>query len=223
MSRRPVVLIEAALVTVLAVTLVLFSFGCAGPDGITGMSTTTIADRPVPSTVLVPPEELEPVVQPTLPSEVPEYLAIDPATGLTMTGTPVEVDIESYRLKVTGKVDNELSLTYDEIRLLPKLTASPLLECPGYFVDQATWSGVPLTVILDMAGVHSDAYRLVLRAADGYSARIALDVALAPDNFLAYEVDGQTLPALQGFPLRAVFPERAGGEWVKWLVEIVVE
>jgi DMSO/TMAO reductase YedYZ molybdopterin-dependent catalytic subunit len=208
---------------VMGLTLTLFAFACAGSDDITGMSTTTIADRPVPSTILVSPNDLEPVVQATLPSEIPGYLGVDPAAGLTMTGTPVEVDIESYRLKVTGEVDNELSLAYDEIRLLPKMTASPLLECPGYFVDQATWSGVPLTVILDMAEVHSDAYRLVLRAADGYSARIALDVALAPDNFLAYEVDGETLPALHGFPLRAVFPERAGGEWVKWLVEIVVE
>jgi len=212
--------IAAAVVMILVALTVV---ACTGSDGVAGMSTTAIADRSVPSTVLISPEDLKPVVQPTLPSELPGYLEIDPATGLTMTGTPVEVDIDSYRLEVSGKVDNELSLTYEEIRLLPKMTASPLLECPGYFVDQATWSGVPLTVILDTAGVHSDAYRLVMRAADGYSARIELDVALAPDNFLAYELDGETLPALHGFPLRAILPERAGGEWVKWLVEIVVE
>jgi DMSO/TMAO reductase YedYZ molybdopterin-dependent catalytic subunit len=203
--------------------LVSAAVACGGSDGVTIMSTTTIADRPVPSTVVVAPEDLEPIVQPTLPSEVPGYLDVDPATGLTMTGTPTEVDVESFRLKVTGKVENELSLTYDEIRLLPKVTASPRLECPGYFVDKATWSGVLLTTILDMAGVQPDASKLVMKSADGYSARIGLDVALAPDNFLAYELEGETLPVLQGFPLRAVLPERAGGEWVKWLIEIVVE
>ena len=40
---------------------------------------------------------------------------LDPETGLHITGTPTEVDIASYRLKVTGKVDQELSLSYEEI------------------------------------------------------------------------------------------------------------
>lgn len=212
-------ILAAAAVSVMSAGVV----ACAGTEG-TGIGvTTTIADRSVPSTTLIAAEDLKPVTQPTFPSEIPGYLDIDPATGLTMTGTPTEVDLESYRLTVSGKVDRELSLTYDEIRLLPKMTASPPLDCPGYFVDIATWSGAPLTVILDMAGVQSDASELSMKSADGYVVTIGLDVALAPDNFLAYELEGETLPALQGFPIRAVLPERSGGEWVKWLLEIEVD
>jgi sulfite oxidase len=42
-------------------------------------------------------------------------------------------------------------------------------------------------------------------------------------NFLAYEMNGQPLPVLHGFPLRAVFPGVVGNKWVKWLLEIRVE
>jgi DMSO/TMAO reductase YedYZ molybdopterin-dependent catalytic subunit len=153
-----------------------------------------------------------------------DYLEVDPATGLHITGTPTEVDISSYRLKVTGKVERELSLTYDDIlALTPKVTSSPDLVCPGYFVDKATWSGVTFKAILDMAGVKADAAWVRMKAADGYSIKVELAVALAPDSFLAYELSGKPLPEKQGFPLRAVFPGQEGNRWVKWIVELVVE
>lgn len=219
----PTVVVLMILVAAAVAVISAGAVACGGTEGAGLATTTTIADRPAPSTTIISAEDLTPVTQPTLPSEIPGYLDPDLAAGLTMTGTPVEIDLASYRLKVSGKVDHELSLTYEEIRLLPKMTASPWLECPGYFIDIAEWSGVPLNVILDMAGVHPDASRLRMISADGYVARIGMDVALAPDNFLAYEVDGETLPALHGFPLRAVLPERPGGEWVKWLLEIEID
>lgn len=158
----------------------------------------------------------------TLPENIPGYTEVDPATGLHVTGTPQEVDVTTYRLEVTGKVDRQLSLTYEEIISLPKETATPTLVCPGYFKDTATWSGVPVKTIIDMAGVHPDAKSLVMSAADGYATTINLEDALLPQNFLAYELEGKTLPALHGFPLRAVFPDKYGSYWVKWLTEIEV-
>jgi DMSO/TMAO reductase YedYZ molybdopterin-dependent catalytic subunit len=153
-----------------------------------------------------------------------DYLEVDPATELHVTGNPTEVDITSYRLVVSGKVEQGLSLSYDEILgLLPKVTASPELVCPGYFVDIAAWSGVPFRTILDMAGVQTDAAWVRMKSADGFSIKVELEVALAPDSFLAYELEGKTLPASQGFPLRAVFPDQEGSRWVKWVVELVVE
>jgi len=152
-----------------------------------------------------------------------DFNEVDPATGLHLTGTPTKVDISIYRLKVSGKVDKELSLTYDEIRALPKVTGSPDLVCPGYFVDKAAWSGVAFKSILDGAGVQPDAAWVRMKAADGYHSKVELGVALAPDSFLAYELNGKPLPVKQGFPLRAVFPGQEGSRWVKWIVELVVE
>jgi DMSO/TMAO reductase YedYZ molybdopterin-dependent catalytic subunit len=153
----------------------------------------------------------------------PGYMDVDRATGLHMTGTPTEVDINTYRLKVSGKVDHQLSLTYDEIRELGKVTGAPDLVCPGYFVDNASWSGVALKSILDLGGVQKEAAWVRMKSADGYSIKVELQVALAPDSFLAYELNGKPLPVSQGFPLRAVFPKEEGNRWVKWIVELVVE
>jgi DMSO/TMAO reductase YedYZ molybdopterin-dependent catalytic subunit len=173
-------------------------------------------------TITDPPEKLEPIVVPTMPDVIPPYLGVDPETGLTMTGTPTLVDFDTYRLKVTGKVDQELSLTYDDLRRMPKLTATPTLECIGYFKDVATWSGASLKTILEMAKVQPGSTRVAFKGADGYEISMLLENALAPDNFLAYELEGKTLPVLQGFPLRVVIPSYDGSIWVKWLLEIVV-
>jgi DMSO/TMAO reductase YedYZ molybdopterin-dependent catalytic subunit len=81
---------------------------------------------------------------------------------------------------------------------------------------------VPLHLIIEMAGVQPGAVSLVMSAADGYSTTISLVDALLPQSFLAYELEGAALPALHGFPVRAVFPGKYGSYWVKWLLQIEV-
>jgi DMSO/TMAO reductase YedYZ molybdopterin-dependent catalytic subunit len=139
-----------------------------------------------------------------------------------MTGTVQEIDLASYRLEVRGMVDHPLSLSYDELRCLPKITTSAVLECIGVFVDSATWSGVPIAEVLKMAGIQAGAKQVQLVSADGYKPAIDLEVALDRANFLAYEMVGKPLPILHGFPLRAVLPGKPGNLWVKWLVALVV-
>lgn len=116
-----------------------------------------------------------------------------------------------------------LNLSYDELRCLPKVTTKTTLICKGYFEDVATWSGVPLSYILAMAVLQPDAKDILLVGADKYEGYLPIKDALLPDNFLAYELNGQTLPVLHGFPLRAVLPTQFGSKWTKWLVEITVE
>jgi DMSO/TMAO reductase YedYZ molybdopterin-dependent catalytic subunit len=165
---------------------------------------------------------LEPVIVPTPPAQIPGYTQLDETTGLHMTGTPQEIDLESYRLEVTGKVDQPLSLTLDDLRCLPKVEASPRLVCPGFFVDEATWAGVPIREVLALAGVQEGATRLNLVSADGYATKVPLNETVTEAGFLAYEWEGEPLPILHGFPVRVVLPEISGGNWVKWLVAIEV-
>lgn len=164
-----------------------------------------------------------PVTQPVMPESIPGYTEIDPLTGLHMTGTPTLIDLAGWRLEVTGKVDRPLSLTYDELRCLSRVEAAPELVCPGYFVDHATWAGAPLSEVLALAGVQQGARVIRLIAADGYSRRIGLNDEVLATGFLAYELEGEALPVLHGFPVRAVFPGEEGNTWVKWLVGIEVE
>jgi DMSO/TMAO reductase YedYZ molybdopterin-dependent catalytic subunit len=160
------------------------------------------------------------VVAPTPPAKIPRYAELDPDTGLHVTGTYQEIDLATYRLRVTGLVDRPLALTYDEIRCLPRIEAAPLLVCPGFFEDRATWAGAPVRDVLALAGVQAGAAWVEFVSADGYSSRLPLWEVEKETNFLAYEWQGQPLPRLHGFPLRAVIPDRDGNSWTKWLVEI---
>jgi DMSO/TMAO reductase YedYZ molybdopterin-dependent catalytic subunit len=165
---------------------------------------------------------LSPIVAPTMPAVIPGYTEVDPATGLHMTGEVQEIDLTSYRLEVTGRVDHPLKLSYDDLRCMPKVEKHLVLTCPGFFQDTATWAGVPLDYVLKLAGVQSGAIHIKLYSADGYYITMPLENARAVEGFLAYELEGETLPRLHGFPLRAVFPGMAGSNWVKWLVAIEV-
>ena len=187
----------------------------------------TVPAETAPATPAVQPSptpcELEPVIAPTRALETPGYAELDPTTGLHMTGTATDIDPETYRLEITGKVDQPLSLSYDDLRCLPKVETHCILVCPGFFQDEATWAGVPLSEILDLAQVQGDATGLRLLGADGYRNFVSLEQARAEDSILAYEWEGEPLPILHGFPVRAVFPELNGNRWVKWLLEIEVE
>jgi DMSO/TMAO reductase YedYZ molybdopterin-dependent catalytic subunit len=167
--------------------------------------------------------KLPPVSQPPWPETIPGYTQVDPETGLHMTGTPQRIELASYALKVSGNVDRPLSLSFDDLRRMPRISSRPKLVCQGFFEDVATWAGVSLAALLDRAGVRSSAREVDIVCADGYTASITLAQALSPDAYLAYELEGKVLPVLHGFPLRAVLPALTGSNWVKWIVEIKVK
>jgi DMSO/TMAO reductase YedYZ molybdopterin-dependent catalytic subunit len=166
---------------------------------------------------------LPPVSQPAWPQRIPGYTELDSDTGLHMTGTPRLIELASYRLKVTGLVERQQSLSLDELRRMPRLSSKPALICQGYFEDYANWAGASLTAVLDKAGVLAAAREIDLISEDGYSTSLSLAEALSPDAYLAYELEGKPLPVLHGFPLRAVFPALLGNKWAKWIVEIQVK
>jgi DMSO/TMAO reductase YedYZ molybdopterin-dependent catalytic subunit len=148
---------------------------------------------------------------------------LDPDTNLHKTGTIQTIDLATYRLEVTGLVDHPLSLTYDQLRCMPRITDTPTLVCPQVFTDTAEWSGVRLAYILKLAGTQEGAASVRLTGADKYYANVTLEEAMRPESFLAYEWEGQPLPIMHGFPLRAIFPDIYGSQWVKWLVKIEVQ
>ena len=165
---------------------------------------------------------LHPLVLPPTPSKIPGYTELDPATGWHVTGTLQEIDLEKYRLEVSGKIDSPLRLGFDELRCMPRVAARPTLVCPGFFSDTASWAGVPLKDVLDLAGVQPGTTGIRLIGADDYSSSLPLSTAMERGNFLAYEWEGKALPRLHGFPVRAILPGLEGNQWVKWLVRIEV-
>ena len=177
--------------------------------------------RPAPSQGASCTASLPTVVPPT-PIPYPGYAQQEPETGLHVTSGALHVDLTSYRLKVSGLVDQPISLNYDDLRCLPKVQAEVRLECPGYFVDWATLAGPTLVSVIALAGPRREVARVTLTSVNGYSTQFSLAEAQAEENFLAYEwgKGGEPLPASHGFPLRAALPSKPGSAWVKWLEEI---
>ncbi len=150
-------------------------------------------------------------------------LEIDPLKKFeTMGPTDVAVDTKSYRLKVTGKVERSLSLSYDEILKLPSLTETILLICPGFFSNNGRWTGANLKSLIQEAQIKEEAQYLDIVGAHEKRVRIPLKALDQKRIFLAYKVNGETLPQKHGFPLRLVYEDAYGFDWVKYVDEIVV-
>ncbi len=150
-------------------------------------------------------------------------LEIDPLGKFgTMGPTDVDIDLKSYRLKITGAVKRPLLLSYDQILKYPSLTEVVLLICPGFFSNNGRWTGVSLRVLLQEAQVSKEAKYLDIRGAYEKGIRIPLKDIDSKRILLAYRVNGETLPQKHGFPLRLVYEDAYGYDWVKYVDEIVV-
>jgi DMSO/TMAO reductase YedYZ molybdopterin-dependent catalytic subunit len=158
-----------------------------------------------------------------------------------------------WRLKVDGHVHQPLELAYDELRRLPAKTVTATLECAGNSrgmlvpkasgllwqlgaVGTATWTGVPLSTVLQNARFREGAAQVVLEGADSgavtdepkspgvvsFARSLPLAKAQSSEVLLAYQMNGADLPPEHGFPLRAVVPGWYGMASVKWLQRITV-
>ena len=150
-------------------------------------------------------------------------LEIDPLNQFgTMGPTDVAVDLKAYRLKVSGKVGRPLSLSYDQILKYHSLTETVLLICPGFFANNGRWTGVSLKSLIQEAQIKKEAQYIDVVGAYEKRVRIQLKALDQKKIFFAYRINGETLPQKHGFPLRLVYEDAYGYDWVKYIDEIVV-
>jgi len=142
--------------------------------------------------------------------------------GLHLTGTPIKVDIDTYRLKVSGAVKKELSLTFDDVKKMPSERVFSELVCPGFFTDSGYWTGVKIIDILNIAGINENAKTAEFKSLDGYLSDILIDKFSSEGFLIAYEFNDKEFAEENGYPLRVVAKGETGSVWVKWLGEIIV-
>jgi len=143
---------------------------------------------------------------------------------MSSSGEP-RVDVKKWRLVIDGLVDQPLRFTYDEIRRLPVYDTYLTLECisnnvGGKYLGNAQWRGTLLRPLLEPARPKAAAKYAVCYAAEGFSTGHPIERILRPDNFLAYEMNGEPLPRAHGFPLRIFLPGKYGMKMPKWLTRI---
>ena len=160
--------------------------------------------------------------------------------------TPV-LEAASWRLRVEGPAARRLDLTFDELRALPDRTVVATLECAGNdrvgfapmvpgepwgpgAVSTARWRGVSLASLLNRVDLADATVEVLFEGADQgqaggssstrFARALPLEKALDPDTILAYEINGQPLPAEHGGPVRLIVPDWYGVASVKWLVRV---
>lgn len=164
-----------------------------------------------------------------------------------LAGIPLEIDPDSYTIDIKGKVDKPIKLKLADLKRMQSVEVVAVNQCSGnsrgFFeprvaggqlgngaMGNARWRGVPLKAVLARAGVQKDAKQVVF---NGLDAPVidktpdfvkALEIAHATDGevMLAYQMNGQDLPMLNGFPVRLVVPGYYGTYWVKHLSDITV-
>ncbi|MBM88906.1 MAG: sulfite oxidase [Gammaproteobacteria bacterium] len=154
-----------------------------------------------------------------------------------------EVDNDSYRLKVTGMVDNELNLSLSDLVNGDVIEQQIGFECGGNsqrllygLIGNANWRGVTLTSILEQAGIQDGAKEIVFFAADvsqeeirgrevdkAFARSLSVEDAMRAENMLAFEMNGESLPHYHGKPVRLLVPGWYGVANVKWLTQIHVQ
>ena len=157
-----------------------------------------------------------------------------------------EIDADQHRLTIHGMVDRPLSFTMEELKRLPSVSRVHFLECQGNssstihatradpnmglpvqyiwgMTSCSEWSGVPLSVLLNEAGVQKEASWLVYEGADAGKFNHTLPLAKAMDDvFVAYGQNGDPLRVEQGYPIRMIVPGWEGPFSVKYLRHIKV-
>lgn len=138
-----------------------------------------------------------------------------------------QVDPDDWSLRVTGLVDREVELSFDELLAMDRIEEFVTLACVsnevgGDLVGNALWTGVPLTDLLDLAGARSDATQIVGRSVDGWTAGFPAEVvADGRPCMVAVTMNGEPLPVEHGFPARLIIPGLYGYvSATKWLTEI---
>jgi hypothetical protein len=131
-----------------------------------------------------------------------------------------KVDLDDWRLTISGAVAQPISFTYDELLNLPEAEKVATLDCTiGWYTVQR-WAGLALPELLAMAKPAGNAWTVQLGAVSGYAKTFTF--AEAAEILLATHVGGEVLAHQHGFPLRAVVPSRRGWFWVKWLTDVEV-
>jgi DMSO/TMAO reductase YedYZ molybdopterin-dependent catalytic subunit len=137
------------------------------------------------------------------------------------------VDIQEWTLTIKGRVDRPYSITYYDLLDMRMVERDVTLSCVsnrvgGDLVGNARWQGVPLSEILDRAGVQDDAEQLVARSVDDFTVGFPVEAVFdGREALLVVGMNGEPLPFEHGFPARLVVAGLYGYvSATKWLSEI---
>lgn len=131
---------------------------------------------------------------------------------------------DTWQFSVQGLVERPLQMNWEQfLQLKRKVQVSDFHCVTGWSVTQVTWEGVPLSELLDKAGIKPTGQYVKFYSGDGvYTDALSLEQAMLPDVMVAVLMDGRPIPQDLGGPVRLIIPQMYAYKSVKWLVGIEV-
>jgi sulfane dehydrogenase subunit SoxC len=156
-------------------------------------------------------------------------------------GGAAEINPVDYRLMLHGLVEKPLIFTLADLKRMPRTNRVHFLECAANsgmewrgaqlngcqfthgMIHNVMYTGVPLKVLLDEAGVKPAGKWLLVEGADASAMTRSIPIEKAlKDCLVAFKMNGEALRTEQGYPVRLVVPGWEGNMWIKWLRRIEV-
>ena len=216
-SRRLILALSGSAVTIAAAGAAL--------GRVAGNRRRTVRPSEQPWSALNPLPNANAAVQP-VPGTRPEFTPLAQHYRIDINAIPPQIDEASWRLRISGLVEQPLVWTIDDIRSQPPLNQFITLSCISNFISgdligTQRWTGASLKPLLPQMRLRSNATHLKIRSADGFYELVALETIRADDRvMLTYAWDGLPLAAKHGFPLRIYIPDRYGMKQPKWIESI---
>ncbi len=136
---------------------------------------------------------------------------------------PQYFDMDIYRLRITGLVENERSYSYDEVlgnnTHFRKIVT---LNCVEGWSVKVLWDGLLVRDMIEEAGPLDSGKVLIFKAADGYTTSLPIEFFYENDVLMAYGMNNVTLEPERGFPFQLVAEMKWGYKWIKWITEIEI-
>ena len=143
---------------------------------------------------------------------------------LTYGSTP-KVDLDTWKFRVFGLVEQEVELTWDQFTKLTWTTVTADFHCVTQWSSlDNTWEGVSFPDLMALAQPKPEAKFVMAHCFGGYTTNLPLEVAME-EGLLVHKQDGEPLGEGHGWPLRLIIPSRYGWKSAKWLngIELIAE
>lgn len=131
-----------------------------------------------------------------------------------------DVDIDNYTLRVTGLVNNEITMNYAQVLEMTSFKRLITLFCVEGWDATILWEGVSLVELINNANPRSEAVTVIFHAADGYTTSLPWSVVKEKQLILAYKANEIVLPPEMGYPFIVVAEDKLGYKWARWVTKI---
>jgi DMSO/TMAO reductase YedYZ molybdopterin-dependent catalytic subunit len=136
-------------------------------------------------------------------------------------GTVPEIDITAWNFTITGLVEDEKVLNYEEFKGLPKIKVHSDIHCvTGWSKLDTYWEGVNTSVLKDLVNIKPEAKFVLVHGAKGFTTNLSLDDFFAEDVLFAFKFNDKILTQPHGFPVRLVVPRLYFWKSAKWVTGV---